>query len=89
VRPRRRAGRIQRAEWDRIVTGIRAVLEEAITCGGSTISDYRDGAGRSGWYQQHHRVYDRAGEPCLACGTPIRSLVLVGRSSYYCPRCQR
>jgi formamidopyrimidine-DNA glycosylase len=88
VRPRRQAGRLKRPEWERIVAGIRAVLEEAIICGGSTISDYRDGFERFGSYQQHHRVYDRAGEPCLACRTPIRSLVIVGRSSYYCPRCQ-
>ena len=89
VRPRRRAGRLRRADWERVVTGIHAVLEEAIQHGGSTISDYRDGFERFGSYQQHHRVYDRAGESCVACGTPIRALVIVGRSSYFCPRCQR
>ncbi|HWP64628.1 MAG TPA: bifunctional DNA-formamidopyrimidine glycosylase/DNA-(apurinic or apyrimidinic site) lyase [Candidatus Limnocylindria bacterium] len=88
VRPRRRVGRLRRREWERLVAGIRAVLEEAIACGGSTISDYRDGFERFGSYQQRHRVYDRAGAPCVVCGTPIRSLVIVGRSSYYCPRCQ-
>jgi formamidopyrimidine-DNA glycosylase len=89
VRPRRQAGRLRRAEWERIVAGIRAVLEEAIACGGSSISDYRDGFERLGSYQTRHRVYDRAGEPCVACGAPIRSRVIVGRSSFYCPACQR
>jgi len=89
VRPRRQAGRLRRTEWARVVAGIRAVLEEAIVCGGSSISDYRDGFERFGSYQLRHRVYDRGGEPCVACGTPIRSLVIVGRASYYCPTCQR
>jgi formamidopyrimidine-DNA glycosylase len=89
LRPRRQAGRLKRADWERLVAGVRAVLEEAIECGGSTISDYRDGFERFGSYQLRHRVYDRAGEPCVTCGSPIRSLVIVGRSSYFCPTCQR
>jgi formamidopyrimidine-DNA glycosylase len=89
VRPRRQAGRLRPAEWARVVAGMRAVLEEAIACGGSSISDYRDGFERSGSYQLRHHVYDRAGEPCAVCGARIRSLVIVGRSSYYCPACQR
>ena len=89
LRPRRHAGRLKRADWERVVASIRAVLEEAIECGGSTISDYRDGFERFGSYQSRHRVYDRAGEPCVTCGGRIRSLVIVGRSSYFCPSCQR
>jgi formamidopyrimidine-DNA glycosylase len=89
VQPRRRAGRLRHAEWQRIVAGMHAVLEEAIACGGSSISDYRDGFERSGSYQLRHQVYDRAGDPCVRCATPIRSLVIVGRSSFYCPSCQR
>jgi len=89
VRPRRQAGSLTRGEWGRIVAGIRAVLEDAIACGGSSISDYRDGFERFGSYQLRHRVYDRAGDPCLACGARIRSAVIAGRSSYYCPACQR
>jgi formamidopyrimidine-DNA glycosylase len=64
------------------------VLAEAIRRGGSSISDYRDGLGRQGWFQLRHRVYDRAGEPCRRCGATIRARVIVGRSSFYCPRCQ-
>jgi len=88
IRPRRRAARLRRADCARIVRSARAVLREAIRRGGSSISDYRDGLGRAGWFQLRHQVYDRAGEPCRGCGTPIRARVIVGRSSFYCPRCQ-
>ena len=89
VRPGRRAARLLRAECARLVKAARAVLAEAIRRGGSSISDYRDGLGRAGWFQLCHRVYDRAGEPCRRCGRPIRGRVIVGRSSFYCPHCQR
>ena len=89
VRPSRRAGRLGRTECARIVVSTRTVLAEAIARGGSSISDYRDGLGRRGWFQLEHRVYDRAGEACRACATPIRARVIVGRSSFYCPHCQR
>jgi formamidopyrimidine-DNA glycosylase len=89
VRPHRRVGRLRRDECDRILTAMRAVLDEAIGRGGSSISDYRDGFDRAGSFQDEHQVYDRAGEACRVCRTPIRSLVIVGRSTFYCPRCQR
>jgi len=89
VRPRRRAGGLTRAECDRLVDAMRAVLAQAIARGGSSISDYRDGLGRQGWFQLRHRVYDRAGEPCRRCAARIRAVVIVGRSSFYCPTCQR
>jgi formamidopyrimidine-DNA glycosylase len=88
IRPRRRAGRLRRAECQRLATAIRAVLTAAIRRGGSSISDYVDGLGRSGWFQLRHRVYDRAGSPCRRCRAAIRSCVVSGRSTYYCPRCQ-
>ena len=88
IRPGRRAARLGRAECARIVRATRAVLADAIRRGGSSISDYRDGLGRPGWFQLRHRVYDRAGEPCRRCRTPIRARAIVGRSSFYCPRCQ-
>jgi formamidopyrimidine-DNA glycosylase len=89
VRPRRRAGRLSRADCDRAVTAMRAVLDDAIGRGGSSISDYRDGFDRAGSFQDEHAVYDRAGAPCRRCAAPIRSLVVVGRSTFYCPACQR
>ncbi|HLK11267.1 MAG TPA: bifunctional DNA-formamidopyrimidine glycosylase/DNA-(apurinic or apyrimidinic site) lyase [Candidatus Binatia bacterium] len=88
VRPRRRAGRLTRAQCARIVAATRAVLAEAIRHGGSSISDYRDGFGRAGRFQAAHRVYGRAGEPCSRCRTPLRACRVAGRSSFYCPRCQ-
>lgn len=89
IRPTRRAGRLRRAEVTKLLEGLRAVLREAVDFGGSSISDYRDGDGRSGYFQLHLRVYDRDGEPCPACATPIRRVVQTGRSSFYCARCQR
>jgi formamidopyrimidine-DNA glycosylase len=88
IRPGRRAAGLRRDDCARIVTATRAVLADAIRRGGSSISDYRDGLGRRGWFQLRHRVYDRAGEPCGRCRTAIRARVIVGRSSFYCPRCQ-
>ena len=88
IRPGRRASRLGRRDCARLVRATRAVLDDAIRRGGSSISDYRDGLGRSGWFQLRHRVYDRAGEPCRRCAGPIRRRVIVGRSSFYCPRCQ-
>ena len=89
VRPRRRAAGLTRAECDRIITAARAVLADAIGQGGSSISDYRDGFGQFGCFQSRHQVYDRAGEACRRCGTPIRGCVVVARSTFYCPTCQR
>ena len=89
IRPGRCAGRVARAECERLVAWTRRVLEEAIRRGGSSISDYRDGLGRTGEFQLRHHVYDRATEPCRRCGTPIRRRVQGGRSSFYCPGCQR
>jgi formamidopyrimidine-DNA glycosylase len=88
IRPTRRANRVRRAEAAPLLTALRAVLEEAIALGGSSINDYRDGDGRPGYFQLQLRVYDRAGQSCLRCGATIRRLVQTGRSSFYCPRCQ-
>lgn len=89
LRPGRRCGRLSVADWERVVAATRRVLEDAIACGGSTISDYRDGFDGFGSYQKRHAVYGRAGEPCVRCGTRLRSRAIVGRSSFYCPSCQR
>ena len=89
IRPRRRAGRLTRADCTRLVEATRGVLMAAIARGGSSISDYRDGFERFGSYQLEHRVYDRAGEPCRRCGAVVRACTITGRSSFYCARCQR
>ena len=88
VRPTRRAGRLSRAATGRLVEATGAVLAEALEARGSSISDYRDERGEPGAFQDRFRVYERAGAPCVRCGTAIRRRVIVGRSSFYCPRCQ-
>ena len=89
IRPRRQAGRLTRAELDRLHGALKEVLREAIKLGGSSVSDYVDAEGREGFFQLQHRVYLRTGKPCLACKTPIKRLVLGGRGTHYCPKCQR
>ena len=64
-------------------------LAAAIRAGGSSISDYRDADGRPGWFQTRHRAYDREGQPCHRCRARIRRILVAGRSSHFCPRCQR
>jgi len=89
VRPGRAAGRLTRREIDALVEATQTVLRAAIRQRGSSISDFRDTSGTPGGFQRCFRVYDRAGEPCLDCGVTIRKRVLAGRSSFYCPACQR
>ena len=89
IRPRKQAGRLTRAELDRLRLALRQVLKEAIKLGGSSVSDYVDAEGREGFFQLKHRVYLRTGQPCLKCRTPIKRLVIGGRGTHYCPKCQR
>jgi len=89
VRPRRRSSSLTRAELHKLYTHLQAVLNEAIAAGGSSISDYVDAEGEEGQFQIQHRVYGREGEPCLVCQTPIKRIVLAGRSAHYCPKCQK
>jgi formamidopyrimidine-DNA glycosylase len=89
IRPRRRASSVTRDQLDKLYAGLQQVLSEAIALGGSSISDYVDADGEEGFFQLQHRVYGREGEPCLACKTPIKRAVIAGRSSHYCPKCQK
>jgi len=89
IRPRRRAASLKREALRRLYPAVREVLKEAIALGGSSISDYVDSDGEEGFFQLQHRVYGREGEPCLVCKTPIRRVVIAGRSSHYCPKCQK
>jgi len=96
ISPRRTArslapsGRVT-ARVERLVAAVKEVLEKAIRAGGSTLRDHQRVNGESGGYQQQFLVYGRAGEPCLrpGCGGVIRRIVQSGRSTFYCPRCQR
>lgn len=89
LRPRRRASTITRAQLEKLYASIQEVLKEAIALGGSSVSDYVDADGEEGFFQLQHRVYGREGEPCLVCRTPIKRVVIGGRSSHYCPKCQK
>lgn len=84
-----RAHHLSRPRLLRLHAAVIDVLQEAIAAGGSSISDYLDSSGQPGWFHLQHRVYARTGEPCLRCHTPIRRIVLAGRSAHFCPRCQK
>src|SRR4051812_29132920 len=89
IRPRRSAGRLTRAELEKLRIALLLVLEHAIRLGGSSVSDYVDAEGVRGFFQLEHCVYQRTGEPCRKCRTPIRRIVIGGRSTHYCPACQK
>ncbi|MEX2260658.1 MAG: bifunctional DNA-formamidopyrimidine glycosylase/DNA-(apurinic or apyrimidinic site) lyase [Bryobacteraceae bacterium] len=89
VHPRTLASRLGLVRAERLHRAILAVLWEAIEAGGSSISDYVDAEGRKGLFQISHRVYQKTGEPCPVCGTPIRRTLVAQRGTHFCPRCQR
>ncbi len=87
--PRRAAARLTRTEADRLAAAVKVVLREAIAAGGTTLRDFVSPEGAEGYFRIKLAVYDRTGEPCRACQTPIRRLVQAGRATFYCPSCQR
>lgn len=89
IRPRRRASTLTGADLHRLFQSVQQVLNDAIAAGGSSVSDYVDATGEPGFFQFEHRVYGREGEPCFSCRAPIKRVVIAGRSSHYCPKCQK
>ena len=91
IHPGRAGGRIGTARLEDLCATIRTVLSEAIEAGGSSLRDYRQADGELGYFQHNFRVYDRESAPCPSpdCTGVIRRIVQSGRSSYYCPQCQR
>ncbi len=89
IRPHRQAARLTHAELGRLREALITVLTHAIQLGGSSVSDYVDADGVRGFFQLEHRVYQRGGEPCLVCATPIRRILVGGRGTHFCPTCQR
>lgn len=89
IRPARGAHRVTRRQYEALAGALRRVLLRSIETGGSSISDYVAPDGSDGAYQDERRVYAREGEPCGACGSLIRRLVIGQRSAHFCPRCQR
>lgn len=89
IHPETPANMVQKREWQRIVTASRAILTKAIAMGGSTISDYENASGKPGYFQLELAVYGRDGKPCPRCRQAIQRIVLGGRATFFCPRCQR
>lgn len=89
IRPRRAAGRLRPEEFAALVSAIKIVLEEAIRAGGTTLRDYVNAEGMPGYFSQKLFVYERSGEPCRVCRTPIKQFVQGQRSTYFCPGCQK
>ena len=91
VSPRRLAVNVSARRAERLVETIRAVLGEAIAAGGSSLRDYVQASGELGYFQHNFRVYGREGEACAsgADGHVVRRLTQSGRSTFYCPACQR
>ena len=89
IRPRRRASKLTLAQLKKLYGAVQEVLREAIALGGSSVSDYVDADGEEGFFQLQHRVYGREAEACLVCGTAIQRVVLAGRSSHFCAKCQK
>jgi formamidopyrimidine-DNA glycosylase len=89
IHPLAIASRLRPERARRLRQAIVEVLTEAIAAGGSSISDYVDASGREGFFQTSHRVYQRTGQPCVNCGTPIRRVLVAQRSSHFCPACQK
>jgi formamidopyrimidine-DNA glycosylase len=90
INPKRAAGKVGRARLDALAPAIRSVLDEAIAAGGSTLRDFAQPDGELGYFSKQFDVYGREGEPCRAgCGGTVRRIVQGGRSTFYCPACQR
>jgi formamidopyrimidine-DNA glycosylase len=89
IHPRMEVSRLGPERLERLRAAVSKVLDEAIAFKGTTVRDFRDGFGLEGLFQNRLQVYGREGEPCRRCGSRLRSIRLSGRSTHFCPRCQR
>lgn len=89
IRPQTRAGKLSLERCAKLVEAVKATLRAAIRAGGSSLRDFVGGNGEPGYFQTRYNVYDRNGEPCARCATPIRRIVQGQRASFYCANCQR
>ena len=88
IHPAKIGRRLTATELEALRKELRKILLKAIELRGSSISDFVDAGGVPGDYQQHHKVYGRAGQACLRCGAKIKRILVAGRSSHFCPNCQ-
>ena len=89
IHPAHLGARLKQGQLAELYGSLQEILRRAIALRGSSISDFLDAEGQPGDYQRHHRVYDREGKGCVRCKTPIRRVIVAGRSSYFCPKCQK
>ena len=89
IRPRKQAGRLTRKQLLALRTALVEVLHHAIELGGSSVSDYVDADGVRGFFQLQHKVYGRVGQNCSDCGAALKKIIVGGRTTIYCPGCQR
>jgi formamidopyrimidine-DNA glycosylase len=89
IMPDKEAGELDKKQWQQIVHATVNVLNSAIDCGGTTISDFVNSSGESGYFQLELQVYGRANLSCKRCNTPITRTVMAGRATYFCERCQK
>jgi formamidopyrimidine-DNA glycosylase len=89
IHPAHLGSRLRPSQAQKLYRVLQDILEQAIVMRGSSISDFLDAEGKPGEYQRHHRVYGREGKKCFRCKTPIRRVTVAGRSSYFCPTCQK
>ncbi|MEK7518333.1 MAG: bifunctional DNA-formamidopyrimidine glycosylase/DNA-(apurinic or apyrimidinic site) lyase [Patescibacteria group bacterium] len=89
LRPMRVVSSLNPADWQRLYRSLQRVLRHAIKTHGSSVGDFIRPDGQIGTFGKYHKVYDRKGKPCVVCGTPIRRITLGGRSTHFCPSCQK
>ncbi len=89
ILPKTPANKVSKPRLARLVEGIRQVLHDSITEGGTTLRDFLNSDGEPGYFRQKLFVYERKGEPCRTCATPIQHTVMAQRSTYWCPKCQK
>ena len=89
ISPLRASSRISRERYRTLAAAIRSTLEASIAAGGSSVRDYVHSDGGAGCFQLSCAVYGRQGQPCLGCGRPLKAIRQAGRSTFYCPACQR
>ncbi len=89
IHPAQLGAGLKREQVEQLYAALQRILKKAILLRGSSISDFLDAEGVPGEYQQHHRAYGREGKPCFRCKTAVQRVIVAGRSSYFCPSCQR
>ena len=89
LNPGEKISKLSAEEWTKVVESSRHILQKAIASGGTTISDYVDASGKSGYFQLELQTYGKQGKPCTCCSAPITKKTLAGRSTYFCPVCQK